>query len=96
MAIADDRQRIMPMPEDREPPRGYPLAFKEAVRLVNATNPALSGEVRLLGCLFRVSVAEYHVGFVADRWIASTSTRATMRTARYTDGSPFILRLASG
>ncbi|CAA6657823.1 unnamed protein product [Spirodela intermedia] len=45
MAMADDRQRIMPMPQDRLPPRGYSLAFKEAVRLVNATNPALTGEV---------------------------------------------------
>lgn len=45
MAMADDRRRIMPMPEDLLPPRGYSLAFKEAVRLVNATNPALTGEV---------------------------------------------------
>ncbi|XP_058081837.1 uncharacterized protein LOC131229814 [Magnolia sinica] len=45
MAISDDRQRIMPMPEDREPPRGQPLAYKEAVRLTNPINPDLQGEV---------------------------------------------------
>ncbi|XP_058081210.1 uncharacterized protein LOC131229307 isoform X1 [Magnolia sinica] len=45
MAISDDRQRIMPMPEDREPPRGQPLAYKEAVRLINPINPDLQGEV---------------------------------------------------
>ncbi|XP_058081208.1 probable rhamnogalacturonate lyase B isoform X2 [Magnolia sinica] len=45
MAISDDRQRIMPMPEDRDPPRGQPLAFKEAVRLINPINPDLQGEV---------------------------------------------------
>ncbi|XP_058081198.1 uncharacterized protein LOC131229304 isoform X3 [Magnolia sinica] len=45
MAISDNRQRIMPMPEDREPPRGQPLAFKEAVRLINPINPDLQGEV---------------------------------------------------
>uniref|UniRef100_A0A803MAW9 rhamnogalacturonan endolyase n=1 Tax=Chenopodium quinoa TaxID=63459 RepID=A0A803MAW9_CHEQI len=43
MAISDDRQRIMPMPEDRE--NGLPLAFKEAVLLTNPTNPDLRGEV---------------------------------------------------
>ncbi|MQL94897.1 hypothetical protein Taro_027568, partial [Colocasia esculenta] len=45
MAIADDKQRIMPMPEDRNLPRGQTLAFKEAVRLVNPINPELKGEV---------------------------------------------------
>ncbi|XP_058081553.1 uncharacterized protein LOC131229565 isoform X2 [Magnolia sinica] len=45
MAISDDRQRIMPMPDDRDPPRGQPLAFKEAVRLINPINPDLQGEV---------------------------------------------------
>ncbi|KAK9670706.1 hypothetical protein RND81_13G219400 [Saponaria officinalis] len=43
MAISDDRQRIMPMPGDRQ--SGLPLAYKEAVILTNPTNPDLKGEV---------------------------------------------------
>jgi hypothetical protein len=46
MALADDRQRIMPMPDDRLPPRGQPLAYPEAVLLVDPINPDLRGEVR--------------------------------------------------
>ncbi|RLM60827.1 hypothetical protein C2845_PM14G21280 [Panicum miliaceum] len=45
MALADDRQRIMPMPDDRLPPRGLPLAYPEAVLLVDPINPDLRGEV---------------------------------------------------
>ncbi|ONM61310.1 Rhamnogalacturonate lyase family protein [Zea mays] len=45
MALADDRQRIMPMPNDRLPPRGQPLAYPEAVLLVDPINPELRGEV---------------------------------------------------
>lgn len=45
MALADDRQRIMPMPEDRLPPRGQQLAYPEAVLLVDPVNPELRGEV---------------------------------------------------
>ncbi|XP_031283521.1 probable rhamnogalacturonate lyase B [Pistacia vera] len=43
MAISDERQRIMPMPEDRV--TGQPLAYPEAVLLTNPTNPELRGEV---------------------------------------------------
>ncbi|PKI42091.1 hypothetical protein CRG98_037544 [Punica granatum] len=43
MAISDERQRIMPMPEDRE--TGLPLAYPEAVLLTNPTNQDLRGEV---------------------------------------------------
>lgn len=45
MALADNRQRIMPMPDDRLPPRGQPLAYPEAVLLVDPINPDLRGEV---------------------------------------------------
>ncbi|CAN6450834.1 unnamed protein product [Victoria cruziana] len=45
MAIADDRQRIMPMPDDRLPGRCQQLAYPEAVLLVNPINPDLKGEV---------------------------------------------------
>ncbi|KAF9608237.1 hypothetical protein IFM89_008192 [Coptis chinensis] len=45
MAMADNRQRIMPMPDDRLPGRGEPLAYPEAVLLTNPINPDLKGEV---------------------------------------------------
>ncbi|XP_042486946.1 uncharacterized protein LOC122067168 [Macadamia integrifolia] len=43
MAISDQRQRIMPTSEDRE--NGQPLAYPEAVKLTNPSNPELKGEV---------------------------------------------------
>nr|XP_016448768.1 PREDICTED: probable rhamnogalacturonate lyase B [Nicotiana tabacum] len=43
MAISDERQRVMPMPVDRE--TGEVLDYKEAVLLTNPTNPDLKGEV---------------------------------------------------
>ncbi|KAJ6839044.1 putative rhamnogalacturonate lyase B isoform X1 [Iris pallida] len=45
MALADDRQRIMPMPDDRMPGRCQQLAYPEAVLLTNPINPDLRGEV---------------------------------------------------
>lgn len=45
MAISDDRQRIMPMPEDRLPSRSQQLAYPEAVLLTNPVNKDLQGEV---------------------------------------------------
>ena len=45
MAISDDRQRIMPMPDDRMPERCQQLAYPEAVLLTNPINPDLKGEV---------------------------------------------------
>lgn len=48
MAIADNRQRIMPMPDDRFPARGQALAYPEAVLLVNPINPDLKGEVLVI------------------------------------------------
>ncbi|XP_058081200.1 probable rhamnogalacturonate lyase B isoform X5 [Magnolia sinica] len=45
MAISDDRQRIMPMPDDRESPQGQPLAYIEPVHLINPIHPDLRGEV---------------------------------------------------
>lgn len=45
MAVADNRQRYMPLPDDRLPPRGQPLAYPEAVLLVNPIEPDLKGEV---------------------------------------------------
>ncbi|KAJ7958894.1 Rhamnogalacturonate lyase family protein [Quillaja saponaria] len=45
MAMADNRQRYMPLPDDRLPPRGQPLGYPEAVLLVNPIEPELKGEV---------------------------------------------------
>ncbi|XP_042014710.1 probable rhamnogalacturonate lyase B isoform X1 [Salvia splendens] len=45
MAMSDDRQRRLPRPEDRVPPRGRELAFPEAVLLVDPIEPEFKGEV---------------------------------------------------
>ncbi|KAI8550224.1 hypothetical protein RHMOL_Rhmol06G0088000 [Rhododendron molle] len=45
MAVADNRRRFMPLPDDRLPGRGQPLAYPEAVLLVNPKEPELKGEV---------------------------------------------------
>ncbi|XP_061967377.1 uncharacterized protein LOC133691065 isoform X3 [Populus nigra] len=45
MAIADNRQRYMPLPEDRSPERGQTLAYPEAVLLVHPVEPEFEGEV---------------------------------------------------
>ncbi|THU63920.1 hypothetical protein C4D60_Mb01t20940 [Musa balbisiana] len=45
MAIADNRQRTMPMPDDRKAGRSQKLGYSEAVRLTNPINAALRGEV---------------------------------------------------
>ncbi|KAL5559923.1 hypothetical protein UlMin_036134 [Ulmus minor] len=45
MAISNDRQRHMPLPEDRLPPRGEALAYPEAVHLVDPIEPEFKGEV---------------------------------------------------
>lgn len=47
MAVADNRRRFMPLPDDRLPGRGQPLAYPEAVLLVNPKEPELKGEVTL-------------------------------------------------
>lgn len=45
MAIADNKQRVMPIEDDRSPARCRTLAYPEAVLLTNPKNPALKGEV---------------------------------------------------
>ncbi|XP_022727817.1 probable rhamnogalacturonate lyase B isoform X1 [Durio zibethinus] len=45
MAIADNRQRYMPFPDDRSTGRCQPLAYPEAVLLVNPMDQRLTGEV---------------------------------------------------
>ncbi|KAJ8533206.1 hypothetical protein K7X08_016095 [Anisodus acutangulus] len=45
MGMADNRQRYMPLPDDRLPGRGQPLAYPEAVLLVNPIEPDFKGNV---------------------------------------------------
>ena len=47
MSISDERQRYMPLPDDRIPPRGKPLAYPEAVQLLDPIEPEFKGEVKL-------------------------------------------------
>ncbi|KAF5740132.1 rhamnogalacturonate lyase B-like isoform X1 [Tripterygium wilfordii] len=45
MAISDERQRDMPLPEDRAPDRAESLAYKEAVKLLKPMEHEFEGEV---------------------------------------------------
>ncbi|XVF36559.1 hypothetical protein REPUB_Repub19eG0068000 [Reevesia pubescens] len=45
MAVADNRQRFMPLPDDRLPDRSQTLAYPEAVLLVDPLEPEFRGEV---------------------------------------------------
>ncbi|KAJ1264540.1 hypothetical protein BS78_08G008900 [Paspalum vaginatum] len=45
MAISDEIQRYMPSAADRDEPRAAPLAYKEAVLLVDPSEPQFKGEV---------------------------------------------------
>lgn len=45
MAITDDKQRIMPMPEDLKDKRSEQLIVPESRLLTNPINPDLKGEV---------------------------------------------------
>ncbi|GLT60576.1 hypothetical protein SLA2020_333370 [Shorea laevis] len=45
MAVADNRQRHMPLPDDRSHERSEELAYPEAVLLVNPVEPEFKGEV---------------------------------------------------
>ncbi|KAG9440114.1 hypothetical protein H6P81_020279 [Aristolochia fimbriata] len=47
MALDDSRFQRMPRPEDRNKPRAQPLAFLEAVLLVDPTDPELKGATRV-------------------------------------------------
>uniref|UniRef100_A0A0D9XWL4 Rhamnogalacturonan endolyase n=1 Tax=Leersia perrieri TaxID=77586 RepID=A0A0D9XWL4_9ORYZ len=47
MAISDDIQRFMPSATDRDAPRGAPLAYKEAVLLVDPKEAQFKGEMFL-------------------------------------------------
>ncbi|KAJ7965870.1 Rhamnogalacturonate lyase family protein [Quillaja saponaria] len=57
MVVADNRQRFMPLPDDREQGRGEVLAPPEAVLLVNPVEPEFKGEVMLFHFIFIASSA---------------------------------------
>lgn len=59
MAVADNRQRYMPMPDDRLPGRGQPLAYPEAVLLVDPVEPEFKGEVQSYNPFFTEEVRSY-------------------------------------
>ncbi|MED6216759.1 hypothetical protein PIB30_010789 [Stylosanthes scabra] len=45
MAMADNRRRLLPLPDDRLPGRCQTLAYPEAVKLINPKDPQLKDEV---------------------------------------------------
>lgn len=60
MAITDEKQRIMPLPEDLLPGRGKQLIVPESVLLVNPINPDLKGEVRKWAKKFQNFICQVH------------------------------------
>lgn len=63
MAIADSRQRFMPLPDDREPDRGQALDYPEAVLLINPVEPEFQGEVSIfLPSIFHNFLSFSHPG----------------------------------
>lgn len=52
MAVADNRQRRMPLPDDRSPRRSSPLAYPEAVLIVHPVESEFKGEVHFFGFIF--------------------------------------------
>ncbi|QHN92552.1 Rhamnogalacturonate lyase [Arachis hypogaea] len=56
MAVADNRQRFMPLPEDRSPGRGKVLVPPEAVLLADPVEPEFQGEV----LIFSKEVLKYN------------------------------------
>lgn len=69
MAVADDRQRKMPLPDDRLPERCQALDFPEAVLLTNPIEEEFKGEV----CFF------FHVSSP----FRPSCTPTTMRVMNY-------------
>lgn len=59
MAVADNRQRYMPLPDDRLPGRGQQLAYPEAVLLVDPVEPEFKGEVLSNSLFLKKSSKDY-------------------------------------
>ena len=69
MAMADNRQRFMPLPDDRLPGRGQELAYPEAVLLVNPVEPEFTGEV-LLTLLFEEYLYHNAVKLLLSKYLS--------------------------
>lgn len=85
MAISDEKQRVMPMPEDLLQNRGKKLIVPESVLLVNPINPHLKGEVTIKECeCVSLSMCSdfrliKELGHLVCRLMISTSTPWTTR-----------------
>ncbi|KAL7244205.1 hypothetical protein ACSBR1_016440 [Camellia fascicularis] len=60
MAISDEKQKIMPMPEDILPDRSKQLIVPESVLLTNPINPDLKGEVNILSQMCSITYMCVH------------------------------------
>ncbi|KAE9458861.1 hypothetical protein C3L33_09263, partial [Rhododendron williamsianum] len=78
MAIADNRQRFMPLPDDRLPGRGEQLAYKEAVLLVDPIEPEFKGEVDdKYHTLVRTKITGFMAGYALTHpWVSGKSVPA--------------------
>ncbi|CAK9186563.1 unnamed protein product [Ilex paraguariensis] len=57
MAMADNKRRFMPLPDDRNSTRCQVLAYPEAVLLVNPVEPELIGEVMMDNGIVQVTLS---------------------------------------
>ena len=69
MAMADNRKRYMPLPDDRLPGRGKPLATPEAVLLVNPVEPEFKGEVPFFAHIFSMTLSPCVVRIIVRKLI---------------------------
>ena len=76
MAVADNRQRYMPLPDDRLPSRGQALAYPEAVLLVNPVEPELKGEVFPCTCFIYNNNLINHIWHIS--WIGMVHKRLAL------------------
>lgn len=99
MSVADNRQRYMPLPDDRLPGRGQKLAYPEAVLLVDPIEPEFKGEVQSNTLFLNNSSESYTLlctvpqledGILIDisrfRWMISTNTHPRTMIIRFMVG----------
>lgn len=75
MAMADNRRRIMPFPDDRLPGRCQTLAYPEAALLVNPKDPRLKDEVLVADIFY--STAFVFLKLLIVCFLSSLSFRLT-------------------
>ena len=59
MAIADDRQRVMPTEQERS--KGQRLGFGEAVLITHSSDPQIRGEVPLFISSFFIPLSAFEM-----------------------------------